>query len=306
MQQITSSSDKFTKKNIQNRQLAQMIPGGCSMDLSTLAAGVVVPEGTPLTAPASGKRKVCKQAVILTGSTTTVFVIDTDSNPFAVGEFLGVQTGGLAYEITDITDNGDGTTDVTVDTALENATVGGFLYEMSAEATGVDATLNIAYANDTSTGLTDDATSAAETLGTAQATLATIVGPIGASGAGNVAVTVSSDLFDDEVLSVAVANDDTSVIVASKIKQALLANETIATYFEVSGFEDEVVLALKTAANVSALENTPDCILAYAFEAPSATQVIFPQDGILIGTVIEGAIGSEYLSLLKGIVESKY
>jgi len=194
MNQIVSTSDKLTKKNIQNRQLAHMIPGGVSMDLSTLAAGVVIPEGNPLSAPSSGLRKVCKQAKILTGSTTTVFVIDTDSNPFAVGEFLGRQTGGLAYAITDITDNGDGTTNVTVGTALEDATVGGFLYEMAAES----------------------------------------------------------------------------------------------------------------ATNTSALENTPDCVLAYAFQAPSVAQVIFMQDGILIGTVIEGAVGSEYLSLLKGIVESKY
>lgn len=194
MQQITSSSDRLTKKNIQNRQLAQMIPGGVSMDLSTLAAGVVVHEGNPLSAPSSGLRKVCKQAKILTGSTTTVFVVDTNSNPFAVGEYLGRQTGGLAYAITDITDNGDGTTDITVGTALEDATVGGFLYEMAAESSGTS----------------------------------------------------------------------------------------------------------------SALKNTPDCILAYAFEAPSVSQVIFKQDGILIGTVIEGTIGSEYLDLLKGIVESKY
>lgn len=194
MQQITSSSDKSTKKNIQNRQLAQMIPGGVSMDLSTLAAGVVVPEGNPLSAPSSGLRKVCKQAKILSGSTTTVFKVDTDSNPFAVGEYLGVQTGGLAYAITDITVNGDGTSDVTVGTALEAATAGTFLYEMDAES----------------------------------------------------------------------------------------------------------------ATNTSALENTPDCVLAYAFQVPSVAQVIFKQDGILIGTVIEGAIGGEYLDLLKGIVESKY
>ena len=194
MNQIVSTSDKLTKKNIQNRQLAHMVPGGVSMDLSTLAAGVVIPEGNPLSAPSSGLRKVCKQAKILTGSTTTVFVIDTDSNPFAVGEFLGRQTGGLAYAITDITDNGDGTTSVTVGTALEDATVGGFLYEMAAES----------------------------------------------------------------------------------------------------------------GTNTSALKNAPDCVLAYAFQVPNVAQVILMQDGILIGTVIEGAVGSEYLSLLKGIVESKY
>lgn len=194
MQQITSTSDKLTKKNIQNREQAQMIPGGISVDLSTLNAGVVIPEGNPLTAPSSGLRKVCKQAKILTGSTTTVFKVDTDSNPFKVGEFLGRITGGLAYAITDITNNGDGTTSITVGTALETATVGGFLYEMAAQS----------------------------------------------------------------------------------------------------------------ATTTSALKNSPDCILAYAFQKPTTTQVIFKQDGILIGTVIEGAIGSIYLGLLKGIVESKY
>ena len=194
MQQITSTSDKLTKKNIQNRQLAQMIPGGVSIDLSTLAAGVVVPEGNPLSAPSSGLRKVCKQAKILTGSTTSAYIIDADSNPFAVGEFIGVQTGGLAYAVDTIVDNGDGTVTVSPSTALESATVGGFLYEMAAESSGTS----------------------------------------------------------------------------------------------------------------SALENEPDCVLAYAFEVPSTVQVIFEQGGILIGTVIEGAIGGEYLDLLKGIVESKY
>ena len=194
MQQIVTASDKLTKKNIQNRQLAQMVPGGCSMDLSNLAAGVVVPEGTPLSAPASGLRKVCKQAEILTGSTTTVFVVDTDSNPFKVGDFIGRKVGGLAYAITAIDDNGDDTTNITVGTALEDATVGDFIYEMVEESTGT----------------------------------------------------------------------------------------------------------------ASALANEPDGILAYAFQVPSVAQVMYSQDVILIGTVIEGAIGSEYLSLLKGIVESKY
>lgn len=194
MQQITTSSDKLTKKNIVNRQQAHMIPGGISVDLSTLSAGVVVPEGTPFSAPASGLRKVCKQALILAGSTTTVFKIGTDSNPFAVGEFAGRQTGGLAYAITDITDNGDGTTDITVGTALESATAGGFLYEMDAES----------------------------------------------------------------------------------------------------------------STTTSALENEPDCILAHAFQVPTTAQVIFKADGIVDGEVLEGAVGSEYLDLLKKVVEIKY
>lgn len=135
MQQIVKTQDALTKKNIINR--ISDIPGGVSLTLADLPVGAVIVEGTPLQAPSSGKRTVCKQAQILAGSTTTVFVVSTATNPFKVGDYLMQQTGGAAYAITDVTDNGDGTTDLTVGTALESATAGTWLYQSS--ATGATA-----------------------------------------------------------------------------------------------------------------------------------------------------------------------
>lgn len=135
MQQIQINSDKLTKKNIINR--ITDVPGGVSLTLADLVIGQVVEEATPLTAPSSGKRTVCKQAKLLTGSSVTVFVVDSELHNFKVGEYLMQAVGGAAYAITDITDNGDGTSDITVGTALEAATAGVFIYKSS--ATGATA-----------------------------------------------------------------------------------------------------------------------------------------------------------------------
>lgn len=142
MQQITTTSDKITKKNVINR--ISDVPGGVSLTLADLVAGQVVQEAVPLTAPSSGKRTVCKQAVLLTGSTTTVFKVDSQLHNFKVGEYLMQVVGGAAYAITDITDNGDGTTDITVGTALEAATAGIFIYQSSATGASAGALSNAA------------------------------------------------------------------------------------------------------------------------------------------------------------------
>ena len=121
-----------TKKNIINR--ISDVPGGVSLTLADLVAGKVVEEANPLSAPATGKRTVCKQSKILTGSTTTILQVDSDTNNFKVGDFVLRIEGGLAYAVTDITDNEDGTDAITVGTALESATVGEFIYQADAES----------------------------------------------------------------------------------------------------------------------------------------------------------------------------
>lgn len=137
MRQIVSTSDKITKKNVINR--ISDVPGGVSLTLADLVAGQVVEEATPLTAPSSGKRTVCKSAKLLTGSTTTVFVVDSQLHNFKVGEYLMQAVGGAAYAITTIVDNGDGTSDITVGTALEAATAGIFIYKSSATGAAAGA-----------------------------------------------------------------------------------------------------------------------------------------------------------------------
>lgn len=137
MQQITKTSDALTKKNIINR--ISDVPGGVSIDLSTLTAGVIIPEATPLAAPSSGKRKVCKQAKLLAGSTTTVFRVESATNPFKTDDIIFQQVGGKAYAGTvakavGTDSNGVLYDTITVDTALEAATAGIYIYESSRTA----------------------------------------------------------------------------------------------------------------------------------------------------------------------------
>lgn len=130
MNQITSTSDKLTKKYIINR-IAD-IPGGISVAMSNLVVGAVVPEGTPLSAPVGGVRFICKQAILLAGSTTKAFVIASGTHQFKVGDIAMQEVGKAAYAITSITVNGDGTDTINIPTALESAEAGVFIYQSSA------------------------------------------------------------------------------------------------------------------------------------------------------------------------------
>lgn len=130
MQQITTSQDTMTKLNIVNR--VADIPGGVSLVMSTLTAGVVIPEGTPITAPATGIRTICKAAKLVASSNTTTFPVATATNPFKVGNFLCTKTGGKAYAISDISTT-DGVDTITVGTAID-AQSDGWVYEAAAEA----------------------------------------------------------------------------------------------------------------------------------------------------------------------------
>lgn len=98
-----------------------------------------------------------------------------------------------------------------------------------------------------------DGSAAAWLSGTAQVETAVVVGTI--TTAGNVAVTVTSALLGEaEVISVAVALDDTAAIVGGKIRTALAANENVAANFVVSGADENVILTCKVkAANDSTL-----------------------------------------------------
>lgn len=282
---------------ISNKGKVADAPMGVSVSTAELVNGSVLLDCSVLAEPSSGICKVQKFAKAETGSTTTSIKVKTAGNQFKVGDIIGSKTGGKAYAITEITsDSGTGLDTMTVGTAIDDPT-GGYVYQMSETSTGVDATLNIAYDNDTCTGLTGDATSDALTVGGFQGTAASIVGTIGAAGAGNASVTVSSDLFDDEVLSVAVANDDTNVIVASKIRQALLENTTITTYFDVIGNEDQVILVLKSVVNGSALKYSS----LYGITGTNVyvdTTTNLNVDCLVIAAVKSGTIGQELLDAL--------
>ncbi len=129
MQQILKTSDLIAKKNIINR--ISGVPGGVSLAVTNLVAGSVIPEGIPISAPSSGVRTICKQAQLLTGSTTTALVVATQANQFKVGDGIMQAVDGASYDVDTVEDEGDGTTTVTVGTALESATVGTWIYESS-------------------------------------------------------------------------------------------------------------------------------------------------------------------------------
>lgn len=82
-----------------------------------------------------------------------------------------------------------------------------------------------------------------------QVETATVAGTIGAAGAGNVTVVVTSARLPggSRTLSVAVANNDTAAQVADKIRTALAADALIAEHFDVSGAGTAVVLTNKVA-----------------------------------------------------------
>jgi len=303
MDVITKTTQTQVGKNIVNRLTD--VRGGVSLTMADLVAGSYVKEGTPLSAASSGARTVCKQAIVLTASTTTAIKVTELSHNFKVGNFIGTKVGGKAYAITSIT-NASGVDTLNVGTAIDTPVVGGFIYEMAAASTGLDATLNLAYANDTATGLTDGPTSVS-TGGTPQATDATVVGTVGAGGAGDITVTVSSDMFVNEVITVAVANSDTASIVATKIRTALSANAVVLAYFDVSGVAADVVLTHKAVTAYGAvLENAAEVILKNAFEVPAISQVIFITDVNIRADVLADVIGSEYLATLPGVIEITY
>lgn len=133
MEAIKVTSDVSAKINILNIERARDIPGGASVLLSTLIDGNVIEQATPLSTPATGVRSVCKQAKVLTGSTTTVKKVTTGEHNFKVGDFLCTVEGGIAYAITTITTT-SGVDDITVGTAIEATAAGDYIYEAAAES----------------------------------------------------------------------------------------------------------------------------------------------------------------------------
>lgn len=307
MKQITTQTDILSKKNVINR-IAD-VPGGVSLVLSTLVGGRALAEATPLSAPSNGKRTVCKQAKVETGSTNTAFPVIEGTHHFKVGDVICTKIGGKAAAITGIV-NAGGVDTITVGAAID-ALSDGYIYEANAVATGTavkDATLNIAYANDTCTGLTNNATStSAKAPAGKQGTVATVVGTIGTSGAGDAKVTISTDLANDIVISVAVANNDTAAIVAAKMGAAINNSEAFqAIGGSVSVFGEQIFVYVPVSTNGAVLKNTPDVILASAIIVPTDTMVIQMAEAYIHADVVEGAIAPVYLQELKTINVVKY
>jgi ABC-type uncharacterized transport system YnjBCD ATPase subunit len=85
----------------------------------------------------------------------------------------------------------------------------------------------------------------------------TVLGTIGASGAGNaeVVVTAVGMANSPKTLSVAVANDDTATQVAGKIRTALIADDDVDAFFDVTGAGANVVLTTRNPVAADATRN---------------------------------------------------
>ena len=128
MQTVTKSGNVKSPKVVDT--VISQVKGGVSLNIANLIEGTIVIEGTPLTAPTSGKRTVCKQAKILSGSTTTAIKVESASNHFKVGDVIGAKTAGKAYAITGVT-VANGIATIVPSTAIDTVTEGDFIYEMA-------------------------------------------------------------------------------------------------------------------------------------------------------------------------------
>lgn len=130
MEQIQVQSTVNARKLVVNR--VSYVPAGGSLKLSTLVPGSLVHEATPLTAPSSGLREVCKQAEVLSGTTTTAIKVTTGEHHFKVGDFITAGAGTPSYAITSI-DSASGVDTLNVGTAISLIAAGGFVYEATDE-----------------------------------------------------------------------------------------------------------------------------------------------------------------------------
>lgn len=87
-------------------------------------------------------------------------------------------------------------------------------------------------------------------LPVAQVETATVIGTIGAAGAGNatVIVTAAGMTGSPKTINVAVANNDTASLVAGKIRTALAADVDVTALFTVGGAAANVIITAITAA----------------------------------------------------------
>lgn len=112
------------------------IPNGVTVVVADLVNGSVLPDCTAIGADSSGKRSVCKSAKVLAGSTATAIKVDATTNQFKVGDkiFYGA-LNTEHYAITEVA-TASGVTTLTVGTAIDTPSEGGFIYENADVADG--------------------------------------------------------------------------------------------------------------------------------------------------------------------------
>ena len=104
MKQIQTYEDVLSRKNIINKDRAWDIPGGVSIKPDNLIKGRFLPEGTMAPPNASGYRRVCKQALVLEGSSAQLLIVDKKFNHFKEGDIVmkSKGTSNKAYKIASV------------------------------------------------------------------------------------------------------------------------------------------------------------------------------------------------------------
>jgi len=100
-----------------------------------------------------------------------------------------------------------------------------------------DAALNIEYYNYTSFGLDHGISSENTTAGFATD-----------AGTGNAIITITSALFATQTINVTLTHNDSAAAAAGKMRTAISANSTVATYYNIGGSGANIVLTAKAAA----------------------------------------------------------
>lgn len=142
--------------------------------------------------------------------------------------------------------------------------------------------------------------------GTAQVETATVAGTVGAAGAGNASVVVTSKGYaaGSKTFAVAVANDDTAAQVATKIRAALSADAETAALFTISGAGAAVVLTVRNVTdgndstlNISVTTGTATGITAAPTSA-NTTPGVAPDDAVMVYAATKIADGNTNLAMM--------
>ena len=125
--------------------------------------------------------------------------------------------------------------------------------------------------------------------GTAQVETHTVAGTIGASGAGNAKVIITSTLLPagSKTVTFAVANNDTATQVAGKARATLAADADVSPYYAVSGTGADIVLTAKTpGANDASLkietDNDTSSGLTHTVASANTAAGTAPDDAVMV------------------------
>lgn len=119
------------------------IPGGVTVDISTLVPGTILKEGTVIAKGTNGLYNVVKTATVTKAATAT----DTDyevskGNQFKVGDFFAAKTGAKAYAITAINRDDPAKDVITLGTTLGAAVpLGSTVFEAAGESAATSSKL---------------------------------------------------------------------------------------------------------------------------------------------------------------------